>query len=91
MNRLRYEKEGSTMKLKETTLDQRLFAGLISVIVFIYGFLLIGEIEGKYEQICRVPGADNLGMTAMGFYVVLATIGAGLGTLHLLAMMKFRK
>jgi hypothetical protein len=79
------------MKLKETTLDQRLFAGLVCIIVFIYGFLVIGEIEGKFEQICRVPGAGHLATTLLKFYVLLATIGAGLGVLHLLSKWKFRK
>lgn len=79
------------MKLKETTLDQRLFAGLICIIALVYGFLVVGAIDGKFEQICRVPDAGHLETTMLRVYVLLGTVGCGLGTLHLLSMWKFKK
>jgi hypothetical protein len=79
------------MKLKETTIDQRLCAGLLSIIMFGYGFLTVGEIHSKFEQFCHMESAVGQELTVMSLYVLLGTLGMGLGVLHLLSWMKFRK
>ncbi|MEZ0223691.1 MAG: hypothetical protein ACAH83_03995 [Alphaproteobacteria bacterium] len=80
------------MKLKETTLDQRLFAGVLSIIIFGYGMLMVMELGSKFEQYCNVhENPATIEGTIFAFYVVIATFGCGLGTLHLLSMLKFRK
>lgn len=79
------------MKLRETTIDQRLMAGLLSLVVFVYGYLVLGEIGNKFEQLCSVPKSSLIETTILGFYVILATLGCALSVLHLLAMIKFRK
>lgn len=83
--------KGSAMKLKETTIDQRLMAGLLSVIVFFYGWLVLGEVGNKFEQLCNLPKSSLMETTILGVYVFLATIGCALSVLHLLSMLKFRK
>jgi hypothetical protein len=77
------------MKLKETTTDHRLFAGMLAVIVFFVGIFNLGEIHSKAEQICQGDFGQEL--TMLYFYIFLATMGCALGVLHLLAAFKFRK
>lgn len=77
------------MKLKETTLDQRLFAGVICVIVLVYGFMVLGQLTSRVREFCGGITAD-FEVASLSIYVVLATLGAGLSILHLLSA-KFRK
>lgn len=79
------------MKLKETTVNQQLFAGILSVITMGYGLLVVMELGSKFEQYCNVhENPASMESMILGFYVLLATIGCGLGVLHLLTLLKFR-
>ena len=79
------------MKLKETTVNQRLFAGILSVITLGYGLLVVMELGSKFEQYCNVhENPASMEAMILGFYVFLATIGCGFGVLHLLTLLKFR-
>ncbi len=78
------------MKLKETTLDQRLFAGLVCLIIFVLGMLSVGEVAGKILSFCSYVSFD-IEILTLRVYVILATIGGGLGVLHLLSSLRFRK
>ncbi len=78
------------MKLKETTLDQRLFAGMVCLIVFVVGLLITGEVDNKVNSFCGGVSFDVEVLT-LRIYVILATMGAGFGVLHLLSSFRFRK
>jgi hypothetical protein len=80
------------MKLKETSVEQRAIAGFVALIVFVHSMMTLAEMNGKFDVLCELNYAPAKVETAtLGFYNLLATLGAVLGMLHMLAPFKLRK
>jgi hypothetical protein len=72
------------MRLKDTTMEQRLISGFVSALFLAYGCLAVSHIVDKFRNICEtteMPIAED--MLVMRFYAALGAAGAGLICLYL--------